>query len=512
MMHQNQLAFLPYARSGRAEADLFEQYPALAEQLEQSRQQTVDSMRLRSKLHEDEGRSASVSRVHVRSWTKGSPLPVAERSSRASPQQVSLPMDKPTLVVEESKDDDLFEMDEEREVLGVTHGSGVALSSPSLAAVGSQGLEPIGSPHSSLECPFDAAATSMGSSLSSLPVLMRNPMNPVSTKSDSHIEQPRGVADLAKVGVPWQVAPQIGLKTGLKDIVVHASTCRSSNLTFALNGDLADSTRSSHKVSQKDRKKLHKQLQMQREENSRHRAPEITEAEPNSKMSPWQTCGSTPKQDLASGSPLQGTASLSTQPLTGLQPKGSMTMRQTVSGTPSAARDNSLKQSGNVSIRAIAHQTRPAQPSIQSIRHTPSRPQSSPINVTQVPLSDILLQQQMEKRAIKEATAKQSLQEIQQEQEFQQWWDSESRRVQQEEATALNPSRRVRLKDGRRRGGLRRATGSTGFGVVPDRFTATVTGAESEGMSGSGSSCQPVAEVRGGQGRGPGRSRGKGDG
>ncbi len=48
-------------------------------------------------------------------------------------------------------------------------------------------------------------------------------------------------------------------------------------------------------------------------------------------------------------------------------------------------------------------------------------------------MADILTQQQLEKDVIREAVAKRSLQEIQQEQEFQEWWDLESRKVREEE-------------------------------------------------------------------------------
>merc|ERR1712098_94476 len=74
--------------------------------------------------------------------------------------------------------------------------------------------------------------------------------------------------------------------------------------------------------------------------------------------------------------------------------------------------------------------------------------------------ADILAQQQGEKTAIKEAVAKRSLQDIQQEQEFQAWWDSESRRVQEEEAQASAATGR-RGKGGRGRG-ARRAGGRGG--------------------------------------------------
>lgn len=48
-------------------------------------------------------------------------------------------------------------------------------------------------------------------------------------------------------------------------------------------------------------------------------------------------------------------------------------------------------------------------------------------------MSDIIGQQKREQDLIKEAVAKRSLQEIQQEQAFQEWWDAEAARAREEE-------------------------------------------------------------------------------
>ena len=48
-------------------------------------------------------------------------------------------------------------------------------------------------------------------------------------------------------------------------------------------------------------------------------------------------------------------------------------------------------------------------------------------------MDDILTEEQAVKDSIKGAVAKRSLQEIQQEQEFQEWWEKESARVMEEE-------------------------------------------------------------------------------
>jgi len=131
-------------------------------------------------------------------------------------------------------------------------------------------------------------------------------------------------------------------------------------------------------------------------------------------------------------------------------------MRQTVAGTPPAKSNaapntpqspvsvpnalplgpRSLKPTP-ISTGSIASPTPSAQPAIQSIRHSPLQETkrhgftSSPSS--QLSLASILLQQQAEKDEIREAaTTKHSLQDIQLEQEFQEWWDKESKRVMQQ--------------------------------------------------------------------------------
>jgi hypothetical protein len=73
-------------------------------------------------------------------------------------------------------------------------------------------------------------------------------------------------------------------------------------------------------------------------------------------------------------------------------------------------------------------------------------------------MADIQSQQQMEKIIAQDAVAKRSLQEIQAEQEFQEWWDKESARIQGEEAAAARDAKPLG-KSGGSRGGRRRGGG-----------------------------------------------------
>ena len=68
-------------------------------------------------------------------------------------------------------------------------------------------------------------------------------------------------------------------------------------------------------------------------------------------------------------------------------------------------------------------------------------------------MADIIHEEQAGKAAIKEAVAKRSLQEIQQEQEFLQWWGLESRAVQEAAAKAASSSGKSTSKSSSKRRG-----------------------------------------------------------
>ena len=68
-------------------------------------------------------------------------------------------------------------------------------------------------------------------------------------------------------------------------------------------------------------------------------------------------------------------------------------------------------------------------------------------------MTEILSVQQAEKDYVKDAAAKRSLQEIQQEQEFQEWWDQESKRViYEEEQKKRAEERGAKVNQGRGKG------------------------------------------------------------
>ena len=110
-------------------------------------------------------------------------------------------------------------------------------------------------------------------------------------------------------------------------------------------------------------------------------------------------------------------------------------------------------------------------------------------------MSDILEQQQTEKDIFREAVAKRNLQEIQEEQAFQEWWDAEIRKVRSEEAS------RKEAGEGER---------GRGRGRSRDRGTAAGRGRGYDDAKEEGG--EAVRRVKQGSGRGhKGRRRGKGE-
>lgn len=119
-----------------------------------------------------------------------------------------------------------------------------------------------------------------------------------------------------------------------------------------------------------------------------------------------------------------------------------MTMRQTVANPKQAisagAQDPGIVSNSKEALPAVGQArgrgqdvATPVPPSSnskpipQSIRHQPIVDADWGLS-----MSEIVAQQQIEKDIIKEAVARRDLQEIQAEQEFQEWWNKESARVQ----------------------------------------------------------------------------------
>ncbi|PYH46389.1 BTB domain and ankyrin repeat protein [Aspergillus saccharolyticus JOP 1030-1] len=441
----NQLTSLPISRGRNSEEYMFERYPELASALETDRRRKIDYMRLRphlTRIDSSEGkpRATVIERAALSpSVSKAKPIPAKDGSLSASRS--------PLLKSRQSTADLMFQMDDEFALSPADLGKGKA-------AVRDVTQNATADTPLSIDSPALRASPFEGGSLgdpSYLDTQMASPLDPTLTESPSescaaarHRKQ-----DLlssppdSSAQMPWSSSAISTSKKNLKDIMSEASGNRVSNLSLGMSARRESTSNPAPKMSQKERKKVQQQ-QMQEMLVAQQKAKEAPQ---NPWKMPTPNKPAPPASGLGSPAPESAKAS----------PKPSMTLRQTVAGTPPAARTKPSPiptqtpgRKGPVNVQtpprpqastsfistpASSNPLATPQPAIQSIRHIP-RPEPyqtsfhSPSS-NSLSLATILMQQQTEKDEIREAaTAKHNLEDIQLEQEFQAWWDKESRRVQ----------------------------------------------------------------------------------
>jgi hypothetical protein len=281
--------------------------------------------------------------------------------------------------------------------------------------------------------------------------------------------------------------------------MAQASSGRTSSLSQGIESQKAAADKSTSspislsasKLSQKERKKM---LQQQQAANAQSMA-RLNESQVTAGTarggSPWQTVSAQKVPSLKdvidkAASPAPATPS---KPAQRAASTPHLTMRQTVANpkptTPSQAKSIASPSSQhhqqqprhsvpeNKLPRPTAQQHNANFPSIaQSIRHTPAPVEPS----LQLSIDDIVEQERLQKELLKEAVAKRDLGEIQAEQEFAEWWEKESRRVQgydvegadenakgdAAKGSAKKGPRRKGRGEGSGRGGKAKANGSGG--------------------------------------------------
>ncbi|SLM33799.1 Regulator of chromosome condensation, RCC1 [Lasallia pustulata] len=472
IVRQNQLACLPFVKSGRAEAELLEKYPDLVDIIDRGKRAKINSMALQSRLYENEIRFAGSIKARSEDQTSS---PSTEKS-RQRPSKDRMPSSKsPSLRAKTSVHDLMFDMDEGdgflpesstkgvRDIVGTPvrpesqDGHVYQTETPSSLSVDNIWFDSKGK--ALLSAPDNALATPQKSTsmFGSSPSPARNLQEAASASLSRDVdpsESPR----------PWGSAALSSTKLDMKAIMAQASLKRESNISSGLSSQakIAEAVAISvgNKMSQRERKRQQQQQQLLQSSEPRS-SPENGPPRAEKPASPWRTPSAGPKISLkdvlgADGNTSPSSTSTKDTRLPSVPP---LTLRQTVPGSASAARKfprggqpaQPSPQHRNVSSPTIAKPTDhpsfpnpssrpPTQPSSRS--HQPIQsipPHHNPLPVEpslHLSMADILSQQQTEKDVIKEAAAKRSLQDIQQEQEFQQWWDMESRKVMEEEAAA----------------------------------------------------------------------------
>lgn len=515
VVRQNQLACLPFAKSGRAEAELFDAHPELHATLERSQRAKIDSLRLQSRIGDEEHYYSNAAKLRIPSQGDDLNSPSSSKARRKSFNERSIGGIAPSRKT--SAVDLMFEMDEDASK--VVHDNSLASPLPERQRVrSSSGFDKTSpSPSFTGKVHQDTEASLYDTPTRAERATPYPPTGSSASQAD----------DLQ----PWAASALGSSRLDMKEIMAQASSSRQSFLSSGLalksrHSDGIPST-STARISQRERKRQQQQMQLNQQDTpdpiSQPEQPETREASTNPE-SPWRVASAGPRVSLKdvfgedeSKSPKATADKVSRQ--TSTPP---LTLRQTVSRNAPAIRraasGGSHQQSVPQPIRSVSTPIAPnkspaspaaglgiQQPGIRSVRYAPSPAEPS----LQLSMADILSQQQTEKDVIKEAVAKRSLQEIQEEQAFQEWWDQESKRIQEEEAGATK-GKTISPRGGRRgseRGRSRRGRGR-GRGGAQAEASASVTDPQSSPRRGSAS----PAQIKPSRGRGSterGRGRGK---
>lgn len=450
VVRQNQLNCMPFAKSERAELELHERHPELAELIDKNKRAKIDAIRLRSKFQElATFKPGSVDDGYEQM------SPMQSKARRRSSNHVKQDNDRPQLKPKASTKDMMFAMDEESD-----RSFRSPTQSPAIRPVSTPRLDASLATSPSEEQWYDSRGKLLAS-----PTLAAQRSPRYAPQIDSMNGTPRtprspmlGGKTPPSAATPWSLTPLPAARTDFRNIMAQASGSQASSLSQGIESARSlsyqapiMSTSPAVKMSQKDRKKLQHQQS----------SPEVSLAHTPVKNSPWQTVSSqrvpslqdvidTQKDSTSSKAPVATRPSTTPQPMMGqtvASPKVISPARNlAVPPIKQALQQRSVSDSktnqptdSKPIPRSIRHETRPVEPSLQ------------------LSMSDIVAQQQLEKQIIKDAVAKRDLQEIQAEQEFQEWWNKESARVQEAERNANAPPRAPRKV--RQRGGKSGAPG-----------------------------------------------------
>ncbi|KAE8421708.1 hypothetical protein BDV36DRAFT_42447 [Aspergillus pseudocaelatus] len=551
--HENQLSSFPVSRGRNSEDYVFEKYPELVSLVERDRRRRIDSMRLRSHINQIEANEGKLRATLTPS------APPGQKAQQTPTKGASAATSRsPSLRPKHSIGDLMFQMDDENLLIPGESNKGKA------AARGVKSNDTNDS-RSYPDSPALGSSLTEGGSLEGRSYLddqMASPQDAILAESPSELranalngERNGSLTPPDASQKPWSASVVSGSKKNLKDIMDEASENRVSNLSLGMtsapreSGNSNNSNNFTPKLSQKERKKIQQQ-QMQEMLAAQKKAKEPPQ-------NPWKMA--TPSKPIPLGA-TNGQDNHSLDSVKSTPKAPSMTLRQTVAGTPPPSKPGTppvqiqnrkasttnpqTPSKPSVSGPSTAPSPNPPvtpqsqpRPAIQSVRHIP-RPEPYQTSFTSpspnsLSLATILMQQQTEKDEIREAaTAKHNLQDIQAEQEFQEWWDKESRRIQglppvdqKENERDGRSGRGGRGKGGQGQGQQRRRRGGGGKGSgntsapAPFQQLPRNHGPDQSGQKNSASTPRQQRTVHvdaaaGGNnarrgGRGGGRGRGK---
>ena len=449
VVRANQLNCLPFAKSNRAELLLHERHPSLAEDILEERQRRVRDIAFRAITKEDENRLSSSYRARVGSLDDlMSASPSQEKSRRKSKAARNAPF-SPNLQPKDSNIDLMFDMDDDVPLAENSYGSPVLkpwLDLPTIQATESP------TPRISW-CEEEAKAI---------------PRNDIpSSHSNPQALDMKGLVETPQAAKTWSSPAIPSSKLDLREIMAQTSSSRTSALSMSLSAqkakDEAAIKQVATKLSQKERKKQQQQVLQQ----ALSQTPKTVDKDDGKPSSPWQVASVGAKTSLkdvldhAAGSP-------PVQPANSLAAPKTLTPRRTASPDTRFA---GQARSSNAKSQLTSTGSR-STPKTEQATSSPLVPHSRSYHLPtgtaepslQLSMSDIIGQQRREQEVIKEAVAKRSLQEIQEEQAFQEWWNQESRRAQEEEAARAKSENSVAGRGGKGCSGMRTKNSGRGRG------------------------------------------------
>jgi hypothetical protein len=468
VVRANQLNCLPFAKSGRAELELHERHPSLAGDIDEERQRRVRDMTFRANLKDDDNRLSTSFRHRVGSLDDLLSSSPSQDKARRKPKVARNAPFSPSIRPKDSTVDLMFDMDDE---------DPLAPESPKSPA-----LKPV----------FDL--TSPPTTGSSTPKAAWDEIDPEVILDEQHSSVPSSLPKTpAGLGIQnggatppsatatktWSSPALPSNKLDMREIMAQTSSSRTSNLSMSLSAQkvrdenaMAEALikASAPKLSQKERKKQQQQALQQ----AMAQPQGILDKAESKPSSPWQVATSGPKTNLKEVLNETKTSLLSipTKPLGSPIPMKPLTPRRTASPDTRFAGQSRSASSSNL---AMVQQSSSAGPSKipyqpQAAESSPLIPHSKPYTAPaaqaepslQLSMADIIGQQRREQEVIKEAVAKKSLQEIQEEQAFQEWWDQESKRAQEEEAAKAKGPASGSGRGGKSGGGGRGKSGGRG--------------------------------------------------
>ncbi|KAH7157668.1 hypothetical protein B0J13DRAFT_467787 [Dactylonectria estremocensis] len=479
VVRDNQLARFPFVRSGRAGLILHDSNPHLTADIDEERQLRVKEMAFKAAQKEDEKKLSSSYRARVGSLDDFIPLQTPDKSRRKSRAGHNEPF-SPSLRPRQSQGDLIFDMDEEDNSPLNSPRSSTNQRAKSQVQLDADEIPQL--PRSWREQKGKGIANNMHTLTPDSFSL--SPDFRLSTISDANAS---GDA-MTKPSNPWAPAALVTSKLDLKGIMSESSSksALTAGLTEQKTKDLI-SNKPQAKVSQKERKK---QLQIQAAAEAAvkdEQSSQVPWEQPRTggRLPPWKATEPTPKTSveevMAMESKLPRAVSANAKPLVASETRVQSTRQRTASPDtrfPGQARiSNSPAMVAGPAPLDQANK-KPLVPHSRSyITPAPKAEATQGFS-----MADIMGAQKREQELVKEAVAKRSLQEIQQEQAFQEWWDQESQRAQEEEARRKTTKSQDKEDKGPRRGG-RRGRG----GKAKNGGEATVDGGQGGGGGRGGS-------------------------